>query len=50
MSFVSLLAHVGHWYMWVLYLVPVAIVVGASVHAMIDQRRESRAREAAGDG
>jgi hypothetical protein len=50
MSFVPLLAHVGHWYMWLLYAVPVLVVIGASVHALIDQRREDREREAAEKG
>jgi hypothetical protein len=36
-----LLAHAGHWAMWVLYLVPVIIVLGASVNAFLAQRRES---------
>jgi hypothetical protein len=36
------LAHAGHWAMWVLYLVPVIIVLGASVNAFLAQRREER--------
>ena len=40
-----LLAHVGHWAMWVLYLVPVVIVLAASVNALIAQRREDRGQE-----
>ena len=36
------LAHVGHWAMWVLYLVPVVIVLAATVKAFLDQRREER--------
>jgi hypothetical protein len=39
---VPLLAHAGHWAMWVLYLVPVLIVLAASVRALIEQRREDR--------
>jgi hypothetical protein len=35
------LAHVGHWAMWLLYLVPVVIVLIASARATIEQRRES---------
>ena len=31
--------------MWVLYLVPVVIVLAASVHACSRQRRESRAQQ-----
>ena len=37
-----LLAHAGHWALWALYLVPVIIVLGASLHAFLAQRRESR--------
>jgi hypothetical protein len=50
MSLVPLLAHVGHWYMWVLYAVPVLVVIAASVHALIDQRREDHERGAADRG
>jgi hypothetical protein len=50
MSFVPLLAHVGHWYMWLLYAVPVLVVVAASLHALVDQHREDREREAAEKG
>ena len=39
-----LLAHVGHWYLWVPYLIPVLIVLGASYRAFRQQRREDRAR------
>jgi hypothetical protein len=35
------LAHVGH-YLWVLYLLPVLIVVGAIVRNVITQRRHDR--------
>jgi hypothetical protein len=35
------LAHVGH-YLWVLYLLPVLIVVGAIVRNVITQRRPDR--------
>ncbi len=44
MDFV-LLAHAGHWAIWVLYSIPVLIVLGASVKALRDQRREDRAEE-----
>ena len=37
------LAHVGHWSIWVLYMVPVVIVLIASARAFMEQRRESRA-------
>ena len=43
-----LLAHVGHWYIWVPYLIPVLIVLGASYRAFRQQRREDRARDQAG--
>jgi hypothetical protein len=46
MSFDPLIAHIGHWYMWVLYAVPVLVVVAASVHALVAQRREDQARRA----
>ncbi len=47
---VPLLAHAGHWTLWVLYLVPVFIVLAASARAMIQQRRESRDGEAESGG
>jgi hypothetical protein len=47
MPFDPPLAHVGHWYMWVLYLVPVLIVLVASARALLEQRREDRGRAAA---
>jgi hypothetical protein len=37
-----LLAHAGHWTLWVLYLVPVVIVLGATIKAFVDQRRDDR--------
>jgi len=37
-----ILAHVGHWYLWVPYLIPVLIVLGASYRAFRQQRREDR--------
>ena len=46
MNFAPPLAHIGHWYMWILYLVPVLIVLAASIRAMVDQRREDRERAA----
>jgi hypothetical protein len=36
------LAHTGHWLLWVVYLVPVVIVIAASLKALLDQRREDR--------
>lgn len=35
-----LLAHAGHWLIWVLYLVPVVIVLAATAKAYVDSRRE----------
>ncbi len=50
MSALPLLAHVGHWYLWVPYLVPVVIVLGASLRAFRQQRHEDRADDQAGRG
>ena len=50
MSPVSLLAHLGHWYLWVPYAVPVAIVLGASFRALRQQRREDRVGRRAESG
>jgi hypothetical protein len=36
------LAHVGHWGIWVLYLVPVLIVLVAAARSYLEQRREQR--------
>lgn len=44
------LAHAGHWAMWVLYLLPVVIVLGAAARALIEQRRENRHSGAEGGG
>jgi len=41
------LAHVGHWYLWVPYAIPVVIVLGASLRAFRQQRREDRLRREA---
>ncbi|HEX6586523.1 MAG TPA: hypothetical protein VF052_07195 [Solirubrobacterales bacterium] len=41
------LAHGGHWYEWVPYLIPVVIVLAASIRAFAHQRREQREREMA---
>lgn len=35
-----LIAHVGHWIMWVLYAVPVVIVLASIVISVIRDRRE----------
>ena len=34
------LAHLGHWYLWVPYMIPVLVVLAASLHAFRQQRRE----------
>ena len=39
---IPLLAHAGHWAMWVLYMIPVVIVLAASLNAFLAQRRENR--------
>ena len=39
------LGHLGHWYLWVPYAIPVVVVLAASFHALRQQRREDRARE-----
>jgi hypothetical protein len=45
-----LLAHLSseHWWTWILYLVPVLIVLGASIRALVEQRREDREAESKG--
>ncbi|HET9186163.1 MAG TPA: hypothetical protein VFN82_08440 [Solirubrobacterales bacterium] len=43
------LAHVGH-YLWILYLVPVLIVVGAIIRNAIVQRHLQREEEEEGEG
>jgi hypothetical protein len=35
------LAHVGH-YLWILYLLPVIIVIGGIIRTTLAQRREDR--------
>jgi hypothetical protein len=39
------LAHVGHWWGYVLYAVPALIVLFATVQSLIAQRRERRAQK-----
>jgi hypothetical protein len=48
MSALPLIAHVGHWYLWVPYVIPVVIVLGASLRAFRQQRRENRADDQLG--
>lgn len=45
------LAHLGsdHWYVFLLYLAPVAIVVASIVLSTVRQRRELAAEDAAAD-
>lgn len=40
-----LLAHAGHWALWVLYSVPVLIVLAATLNAFLSQRREEQREE-----
>jgi hypothetical protein len=37
-----LLAHLGHWYMWLLYALPAFIVLGATLHSARTQRKARR--------
>jgi heme exporter protein D len=39
------LAHLGHWYLWIPYAIPVVVVLAASIHALRQQRREDRERD-----
>jgi hypothetical protein len=45
MSLAIPLAHLGHWYLWIPYVIPVLVVLAASLHAFRQQRREDRDRE-----
>jgi hypothetical protein len=40
-------AHLGHWYLWIPYVIPVLVVLAASLHAFRQQRREDRERDQA---
>ena len=40
-----IVAHTGHWLIWVLYAVPVLIVVGSIVISIVRQRREEPGEE-----
>lgn len=42
-------AHLGHWYLWVPYAIPVLIVLAASLRAFRQQRAENRENERASD-
>jgi hypothetical protein len=48
MTAVPILAHLGHWYLWVPYAIPVVIVLAASFRAFRQQRREDRLHQGAG--
>ena len=37
-----LIAHAVHWAMWALYLVPVVIVLAATLRAFLEERRGKR--------
>lgn len=37
-----LLAHTGHWAIWGLYVIPVVIVLAATLNSFRAQRREGR--------
>ncbi|MGZ5313974.1 MAG: hypothetical protein ACXWEA_07190 [Solirubrobacterales bacterium] len=39
------LAHVGHWWGYVLYAVPALIVLFATVQSLIAQRRQRRTQK-----
>jgi hypothetical protein len=47
MSAVIPLAHLGHWYLWIPYAIPVVVVLAASLHAFRQQRREDHERDQA---
>lgn len=36
------LAHAGHYALWILYVLPVLVVVGAIVRSAVAMRREER--------
>ena len=42
------LAHAGHYALWILYVLPVLIVVGAILRSAIAVRREERREERGG--
>jgi hypothetical protein len=42
------LAHLGHWYLWIPYVIPVVIVLAASFRVFRQQQREDRAHDHAG--
>ena len=43
------IAHVGHWSIWILYAVPVVIVLGSIVLQFVRDRRGQGAQLDAGD-
>jgi cytochrome c-type biogenesis protein CcmH/NrfF len=42
MSYLPVIAHAGHWSLWVLYAVPVVVVLIATAQAFIRERRARR--------
>ena len=44
------IAHAGHWAIYVLYAVPVFIVLGSIARTMIRERRGTDGDERGGDG
>ena len=46
----ALVAHAGHWIIWILYAVPVLIVLGSIVLSVVRQRREREAKPQTGLG
>jgi hypothetical protein len=44
-----LLAHIGHWWTWLLYLPPVLIVLYSIVRTVITERRKAREHLAGGE-
>jgi hypothetical protein len=49
MDFEAPLAHAFHWWEWIPYLIPVVVVLGVSIRAIVHQRREEREREVAAE-
>ena len=46
----ALVAHAGHWIIWILYAVPVLIVLGSIVLSVVRQRRGREAKPQTGLG
>ena len=43
------LAHAGHWALWILYLVPVLIVLFATGRAFVGERRDRKRESSEAD-